>query len=77
LFPEQFGASFSEDDLSREPNRLDPSDFMEDRLKRLVRRALEEQKITMSRAAEILGLDLVVMKELSAWWGEPDEDRRR
>jgi Zn-dependent peptidase ImmA (M78 family)/transcriptional regulator with XRE-family HTH domain len=77
ISPDQFGASFSEDDLAREPNKLDPSDFIEDRLGRLVRRALEDQRITMSRASEILGLDLVVMKELVAWWGEPDDDQRR
>jgi Zn-dependent peptidase ImmA (M78 family) len=77
MSPEQFGGAFSEDDFSKEPNKLDPSDFIEDRLRRLVRRALEEQKISMSRAAEILGLDLMVMKELAAWWGGPDEDQHR
>lgn len=71
MSPEEFGSGFSEDDLSREPNKLDPSDFIEDRLRRLVRRALEEQKISMSRAAEILGIDLMVMKELAEWWERP------
>jgi Zn-dependent peptidase ImmA (M78 family)/DNA-binding XRE family transcriptional regulator len=74
---QQFGGSFAEDDLSREPSKLDPSDFIEDRLRRLVRRALEKQEITMSRAAEILRLDLVVMKEIAAWWGGPDENQRQ
>lgn len=69
MSPNQFGGILCEDDLSREPNKLDPSDFMEDRLRRLVRRALEDQKITMSRGAEILDLDMVVMKEIAAWWG--------
>jgi Zn-dependent peptidase ImmA (M78 family)/DNA-binding XRE family transcriptional regulator len=77
ISPNQFGGSFSEDELSREPNKLDPSDFIEDRLRRLVRRALEEQRISMSRAAEILDLDLVVMKELAAWWEGSDEDQPR
>jgi hypothetical protein len=76
ISPEQFSGSFSEDDLSREPNKLDPSDFIEDRLRRLVRRALEEQKISMSRAAEILDIDLIVMKDIAAWWEQSDEDPR-
>jgi hypothetical protein len=50
---------------------------MEDRLQRLVRIALEEEKITVSRGAEILDLDLVAMKELAIWWEGPDEERRR
>jgi predicted HTH domain antitoxin len=41
---------------------------MEDRLRGLVRKALEENKITLSRAAEILGLDITSMKaEVAAW----------
>lgn len=75
--PGQFGGGFADEDLPREPSRLDPSDFMEDRLQRLVRIALEEEKITVSRGAEILDLDLVAMKELAIWWEGPDEERRR
>jgi Zn-dependent peptidase ImmA (M78 family)/DNA-binding XRE family transcriptional regulator len=51
-----------------EPVRLAEEDFREDRLLRLVRLAVEQQKITMSRAAEILGCDLVAMRELAASW---------
>lgn len=40
----------------REPKRLEDVDFTADRLSRLVRRALEENQITRSRAAEILRL---------------------
>ena len=53
-----------------EPARLLEEDFREDRLERLVRLAVEQEKITMSRAAEILGLDLRSMRELAAAWVE-------
>lgn len=53
---------------SQEPDRLSPSDFAEDRLPALVRRAIEEERITLGRGAEILGLTLVNMRELAASW---------
>lgn len=37
-----------------EPSRLAEDDFREDRLERLVRKAVEKGKITLSRAAEVL-----------------------
>lgn len=43
-----------EDKAAREPKRLDDMDFVEDRLSRLVRIALEQELITRDRAAEIL-----------------------
>jgi Zn-dependent peptidase ImmA (M78 family)/transcriptional regulator with XRE-family HTH domain len=53
---------------SEEPERLDRHDFMQDRFARLVRRALEQDAITLSKAAEILELDLDDMRELSNSW---------
>ena len=46
--------AFVEDRASREPKRLDDVDFLEDRLSRLVRTALEGDLITRDRAAEVL-----------------------
>ncbi|MGE5417085.1 MAG: ImmA/IrrE family metallo-endopeptidase [Acidobacteriota bacterium] len=53
---------------SKEPNSLLPSYFVEDRLARLVRQAIEKDKITMSRGAEILGMNLGSMRELVSSW---------
>jgi Zn-dependent peptidase ImmA (M78 family)/DNA-binding XRE family transcriptional regulator len=51
-----------------EPMQLDPIDFLEDRLKRLVRVALEKEEITVSRAAEILNIRVSEMRELMNAW---------
>ena len=51
-----------------EPNQLSSSEFEEDRLRRLVRNALEEQRISVSRAAEILGRSMADMRELTRSW---------
>ncbi len=51
-----------------EPAGLDVHDFQGDRLARLVRRAVEEDEITVSRGAEILGLSVVDMRKLAASW---------
>lgn len=51
-----------------EPFGLKPFDFYADRLSRLVRRALEEEKISISRAAEILNLSSQQMMERIAEW---------
>jgi len=51
-----------------EPMPLAEVDFLEDRLSRLVRKAVESEKITLSRAAEILGLNLSTMREVVASW---------
>ncbi len=53
---------------AHEPKRLCDADFGEARLSRLVRRALEEQRITRSRAAEILGLTVEDMMQLMEDW---------
>src|SRR5690606_13922112 len=51
-----------------EPEKLLESDFMADRLYRLVRRALEMDAITLHRAAKILDKSLTEMRELTASW---------
>ncbi|OLN26673.1 helix-turn-helix domain-containing protein [Desulfosporosinus metallidurans] len=53
---------------SLEPDSLSSSHFVEDRLSRLVRKAIERDEITMSRGAEILGLDLEAMREIVSSW---------
>ena len=55
---------------SEEPERLDRHDFMQDRLARLVRSALEQDAITIGKAAEILELDLEDMRELANSWAD-------
>ena len=51
-----------------EPMPLAEVDFLEDRLSRLVREAVESEKITLSRAAEILGINLSTMRDVVASW---------
>ena len=53
-----------------EPAELDAHDFQSERLARLVRCAVEEEAITLSRAAEILGVSLDDMRERAASWIE-------
>ncbi len=53
---------------NREPLGLDEIDFLEDRFPALVRMAYEWEKITQSRAAEMLGLSLERMKALIEDW---------
>lgn len=67
LSPDKFQQS-PEALRSREPDSLSPSHFMEDRLSRLVRKAIEEDEITMSRGAEILRLDLESMRNMISTW---------
>ncbi len=52
-----------------EPESLSSSDFLQDRLHRLVRLVLEKNIITLSRAAVILGLSHYDMRDLAASWG--------
>jgi Zn-dependent peptidase ImmA (M78 family)/DNA-binding XRE family transcriptional regulator len=63
-----FQASFPESSRAAEPEDLSPADFMEDGLFRLVRRAVETAEITLARGAEILGLSLEEMRQLSVSW---------
>lgn len=51
-----------------EPDKLSASGFVEDRLHRLVREAIEGDVITMHRGAKILDKSLAEMRELSASW---------
>ncbi len=51
-----------------EPAGLSRHDFMEDRLHRLVRQALERGSISLGRAAEILGLEREGMRRLAGEW---------
>jgi Zn-dependent peptidase ImmA (M78 family)/DNA-binding XRE family transcriptional regulator len=67
LSPDKFQSS-PEAMRSQEPDSLSPSYFMEDRLSRLVRNAIEKDEITMSRGAEILRLDLESMREIVSSW---------
>lgn len=65
-----FRASTPEPHGAHEPDGLSAFDFVEDRLSRLVRLAIEQGKITMARGAEILGLSLDAMRERVASWTE-------
>lgn len=52
-----------------EPLRLSSAEFATDRRDRLVRAALESEQISLSRAAEILGISVDKMHERQASWG--------
>ncbi len=51
-----------------EPDGLSQHDFVEDRLSRLVRQALEQEHISLGRAAEIMGLTREEMRKQSLEW---------
>ena len=53
---------------SGEPAGLSEHDFIEDRLSRLVRRALEKERISLGGAAEILGLTRDEMRQKAREW---------
>ena len=53
---------------SGEPEGLSEHDFIEDRLSRLVRRAIEEERISSGRAAEILGITRDEMRKRAREW---------
>lgn len=54
--------------IGHEPASMVQSDFQSDRLSRLVRMAVEQDAISMSRGAEILQIPLEEMRDLSACW---------
>ncbi|MFA6292184.1 MAG: XRE family transcriptional regulator [Victivallales bacterium] len=61
--------SLSQDDFHPEPvEPLSSYDFVESRLNLLVRKAFEKEAITMGKAAEILGIEMMAMRELSNAW---------
>lgn len=68
LTPSDFQQSMPEVLRSQEPDSLSASDFIEDRLSKLVRLAIENEKITLSRGAEILNLDIESMRERVSSW---------
>lgn len=51
-----------------EPDRLSDADCLDDRLRRLVRKAVETDEISLSRGAEILRMSLMDMRQLAAEW---------
>ena len=53
---------------SGEPASLSELDFVEGRLSRLVRRAIEEERISLGRAAEILRLTRDEMRTRAREW---------
>ena len=53
---------------SGEPAGLTRHDFIEDRLSRLVRQALEGRRISLGRAAEILGVSREAMRKQAREW---------
>jgi Zn-dependent peptidase ImmA (M78 family)/DNA-binding XRE family transcriptional regulator len=68
LLPSSFHQSISEVLRSQEPDSLSAADFVEDRLSKLVRLAIEREDITLSRGAEVLRLDLDAMRDRVASW---------
>ena len=54
--------------LREEPRHLDPLDLIEDRLGSLVRDALDQELITISRATEILDTRIEEMRERIRSW---------
>jgi hypothetical protein len=71
LTPDAFLAPANAAPVARvadEPERLLPSDFVEDRLRGLVRTAIDQDAISLGRAAEILDTDLKSMRRLAASW---------
>ena len=53
---------------SGEPAGLSEHDFIQDRLSRLVRRAIEDERISFGRAAEILGVTREEMRKQAREW---------
>ena len=51
-----------------EPETMSRSYFIEERLKKLIRIAVEQNHITLNRAAEILKLSTSEMREITSSW---------
>lgn len=73
LSPDNFGLNATHRLVERrEPHELDSGDFSPNRLGRLVRNALAGEVLTMSQAAEILGMDLSSTKDwVNSWDRQP------
>lgn len=54
--------------IGGEPFRMERFEFFEDRLSRLTRKAVEEDKISLSRGAEILRIGIEEMQDLLRDW---------
>jgi Zn-dependent peptidase ImmA (M78 family)/transcriptional regulator with XRE-family HTH domain len=67
IYKDKYGQSL---DSHKEPFGLEKPDFVEDYLSSLVRRALEKGEITVSRAAEILNVPLIEMREIINSWAD-------
>ncbi len=68
LARDAFRAGFPENLVSGEPEHLSHVDFPGDRLSRLVRMAIEGEKISLGRGAEILRRSIQEMRDISASW---------
>lgn len=70
-FPKEYlAATGKELGPKDEPRRLSRSEFTSDRRDRLIRRAVDDGEISLSRAAEILGISVDKMHERAASWVE-------
>ena len=56
--------------IADEPEHLVENDFVEDRLHRLVRKAVDDDEISLGRAAEILRVDIATMRDIANSWVE-------
>jgi Zn-dependent peptidase ImmA (M78 family) len=69
---DKFMASYSEVLPAYEPEKLSKTDFIPDRLARLVRQALEDEIISLSHAADMMGVDTKSMRSITlSWAGNP------
>jgi hypothetical protein len=66
--PQPLSENEFSDKRGLEPDRLSTADCLDDRLRRLVRRGVEADEISLGRGAEILGMSLVDMRQLAAEW---------
>jgi len=67
MYKNRYGKSLAN---HNEPSGLDKLDIIEDYLSTLVRKALDREEITVSRAAEILDIPLMNMRELINSWAD-------
>ena len=68
LAKDAFRASFPEQSINVELEKLTPADFKYGRLECLVRKALENNKISFRRGAEILQLSYLEFRDLANSW---------
>ncbi len=68
LAANSFMAAYPEAKRAQEPSELNRWDFVENRLRRLVRMGVEKEKLTLSRGAEILEVRMPQMREIAAGW---------